>query len=145
MNNVHKDMEGASYFQLTSNGGVRCSSAAAYLDKCSGRRNLSVVCDTVVNRVDFSRKKDVAGNLVARGVTLSRDSCEGKSSLRVLLSSRACAKVILSAGSIGSPHILARSGVGDSLQLGSIDGFRVLLNLPESEKSSGPSASQTRS
>ena len=128
MNDASTDMEGASYFQLTAKDGVRCSSASAFLNRCDGRDNLHVLCSTLVHKIKFQEQKDAGGNMVASGIDASPD-CDVLDATEIRLSDHSASRVILSAGSIGSPHILARSGVGDASELGCIDGLEMNLNL----------------
>lgn len=92
------DQEGVGYFQLTMNGGRRCSSAVAYLKPAKGRANLKIITNAQTERVLIEDQKAV-------GV---RARINGK-----MTDIRARGEVILSAGAIGSPQILMLSGVGD--------------------------------
>ena len=93
------DHEGVAYLTYTISGGVRQSSAQAFLKPARKRRNLEVVTDTRVQRLLFD------GNRVI-GVSTRRGSGEE-------LSYRAHREVILSAGALESPRLLQLSGVGD--------------------------------
>jgi choline dehydrogenase-like flavoprotein len=90
--------DGVGFRQLTQKGGERCSAARAYLDPARSRPNLSIMTDTLTERVLFEGRKAV-GVRVRQG---------GQS--RELKARR---EVILAAGSYGSPGILQRSGVGE--------------------------------
>ncbi|MBT8416574.1 MAG: choline dehydrogenase [Silicimonas sp.] len=92
------DQEGVGYFQLTMNGGRRCSSASAYLRPARGRRNLKILTDTQTEKVLIEDRRAVG--VVARVNDQPMEI-------------RARAEVILCAGAIGSPQILMLSGVGD--------------------------------
>jgi choline dehydrogenase len=92
------DPDGFHVTQTTIRDGIRCSTSLAYLDPARHRANLQVLTNTLVERIDFDHK-------VAVGVTMTH---RGQTS-----SIRAAREVILCAGSIGSPHLLLRSGVGD--------------------------------
>jgi choline dehydrogenase len=106
--------EGVHITQATIRDGVRCSTSLAYLKPAASRRNLTVMTDCLVERIDFEGK-------VAAGVTLSHRG--GKTQIR------AAREVILSAGTVGSPHLLMLSGVGDREHLRS-HGISSLANLP---------------
>ena len=96
------DNEGVGYFQVTQRNGVRMSTARAFLKPVRNRGNLEVFTKTHVSRV-------VVENGRATGLVVRR----GGRDLRI----EARREVILSAGSIGSPHILMLSGVGDGQAL----------------------------
>lgn len=92
------EQAGAGLHDLTRRGGERAGVVDGYLDPARGRPNLRIVDSSLVDRVLFDGRR-------ARGLrVLSRDG------VRVLRAER---EVVLSAGSIGSPAILLRSGLGD--------------------------------
>lgn len=93
-----EDQEGVAYFQLTLKGGRRCSSAAAYLKPARNRKNLTVLTDSQVERIEFDGKR------AARVIAWKGDT---KHSIEI------GRELVLSAGAIGSPQILMLSGVGD--------------------------------
>ncbi len=93
--------------------GVRMSTATGYLAPARGRPNLTIVPRALVHRVIIEGKR-------ARGVVIER---EGR--VETLTADR----VILAAGSIGSPSILVRSGVGPKLVLDYL-GVPVIADLP---------------
>ena len=108
--------EGVGHFQLTVDRGRRCSSATAFLKPVRDRWNLSVVTDAHVLRVVIEDGR-------ATGVELRRDD----GSREIV---RASHEVILSAGAIGSPHILMLSGIGEGRRLRE-HGIEVRCDLPE--------------
>jgi len=89
--------EGAGYFQLTARNGRRCSAAVAYLRPARGRPNLEIVTGALVHRVVLEGRRAV-------GVEFSVGS-----ETRTV---RARGEIVLSAGAIGSPHLLELSGIG---------------------------------
>ena len=91
------DQEGAFLMHSTTRRGRRSSTAEAYIAPNLGRANLRVQTDCLVERVDLESG-------AAKGVTYRRGG--------QTVSVRARREVILSAGAIGSPAILQRSGVG---------------------------------
>ena len=93
------DQEGVGYFQLTMNGGRRCSSAVAYLRPAKGRHNLEVITDAQTEKVLIEDKRAVGVRARVKGQ---------------MTDIRARGEVILSAGAIGSPQILMLSGIGDA-------------------------------
>jgi choline dehydrogenase len=89
--------EGMSKMDMTVKGGVRCSTANAYLKPVMHRSNLTVITHALTKRVILEGKKAV-------GIEF-----ENKGSTKQVMANR---EVILSAGSIGSPHIMQMSGIG---------------------------------
>ena len=96
------DQEGVGHFQLTMKGGRRCSSAAAYLSPIKGRRNLSVVTNSHVKKINIHDGRAVSVEV------------SNKKNFSSILARR---EIVLSAGSIGSPQILMLSGVGPGSDL----------------------------
>lgn len=100
--------EGFGAMHMTVKGGVRWSASNAYLRPAMKRPNLTVVTKALVRRVLLDGTK-------ATGIEFERG---GKRQ-----SALAGAEVILSAGAIGSPHLLQLSGIGnpDTLREAGID------------------------
>lgn len=96
------DQEGVGYFQLTMNGGKRCSSAVAYLHPNKDRKNLDIITDAQTEHVLIDDGRAIGVRIRLNGkmtdVTARRE-------------------VVLSSGAIGSPQILMLSGVGDGAEL----------------------------
>src|SRR5690242_18855256 len=99
--------------QQTRGGRRRASTARTYLHPALKRPNLQLVTNALVHRVLFDGKR-------ATGVEFSRGAGVEKA--------EAACEVILSAGAVGSPHILQLSGIGDSEHLARI-GVPVLHEL----------------
>ncbi len=95
--------EGVGLNQVTQKGGARHSAAAAYLAPVRGRRNLTVLTGAHATRV-------LVGDGRAIGLAYTRG---GKEEETV----RARREVILSAGAVGSPHLLMLSGIGPAAHL----------------------------
>lgn len=93
------------WVQQTRGGRFRASAARTYLRPAMRRPNLQVVTDALVHRIILDGKRAV-------GVEFSRGG--------VMERAAADAEVIVSAGAIGSPHILQLSGIGDPDHLGGI-------------------------
>ena len=91
--------EGVGYFQLTTRNGFRCSSAVAFLHPIKRRKNLSIISRAGAVQVVFDGTRAI-------GIRY-RDQ---RGETQVLHAKK---EVILSAGALGSPHILMTSGVGD--------------------------------
>ncbi|MDR5655354.1 GMC family oxidoreductase [Ruixingdingia sedimenti] len=106
--------EGFGRRQASIARGRRVSSATAYLRPARNRPNLRVVTDALARRV-------LIENGTARGVEY-----EAGGKIRRI---RAAREVILSAGAIGSPHLLMLSGVGDEHDLRA-HGIAVRHHLP---------------
>ena len=92
---------------------VRWSTAIGYLSIARDRPNLTIQPDCVVHRVLFEGKRAVGIRAKVDGEIFDY---EGE-------------KIILSAGAIGSPHLLMLSGVGPAEKLEPV-GVRVLHDLP---------------
>ena len=93
-----KQQEGFGPMHMTVKDGVRSSASREYLDPIKSRKNLTIVTGALVTKVVLEDK-------VAKGVEYV---VNGKTE-----TAAASHEVILSAGSIGSPHILQLSGIGD--------------------------------
>ena len=89
--------EGFGPMHMTVRGGERCSTDLAYLEPARRRPNLTVITEADVDRLTFSGMR----------VTGARYRLGGQEH-----SVTAHQEVIISAGSIGSPTLLQRSGVG---------------------------------
>ncbi|MEM8842741.1 MAG: GMC family oxidoreductase N-terminal domain-containing protein, partial [Pseudomonadota bacterium] len=96
------DQEGAGYFQQTAKGGLRCSSARAFLNPAKRRPNLEIVTQAHVQRLAF----DEADPTRVTGVVFRQKGVEREVRLRP------GGEVVLCAGAIGSPQILELSGIG---------------------------------
>jgi len=110
------EQEGAFIPLTNQRRGKRSSSAEAFLSRAKGRRNLTIITDCEVDKVL------VAGGR-ATGVKLQRRD-------GTAFELGASREVILSAGSIGSPAILMRSGIGPAAHLKG-HGIAVLLDAPQ--------------
>jgi len=106
--------EGFGQMHMTVNNGVRWSTANAYLKPALQRSNLTVIPHTVANKVIFEDKRAVGVQYQSAGREITV---------------RARSEVILSAGSIGSPCLLQRSGIGPAKVLQDA-GVSVLVDSP---------------
>ena len=113
------DNTGVGYFEVNQRRGWRWNTSKAFLRPIKGRPNLSVWTESHVERLTFSPSPD--GRPRCTGLTLRR------SRERMSISARRA--VILSAGAIGSPHLLQRSGVGPAALL-QRHGVEVVADLP---------------
>jgi len=108
-NGRERDPRGVtSLFQTTTREGKRSSTWHAFLEGEPERRpNLAIVTGATVTRVLL---EDVGGRLTATGVEFHTATGERRAL-------RATREVVLSAGAIGSPHLLLRSGIGPRPEL----------------------------
>jgi choline dehydrogenase len=90
--------EGVGYFQQTASNGFRWSSAKSFLRPVKHRSNLKILTNAQVTRLLMDGGK-VTGLEYSRGGEIHPVN--------------ATAEVILSAGTINTPHILQCSGIGD--------------------------------
>ncbi|WP_068088951.1 GMC family oxidoreductase [Novosphingobium rosa] len=97
--------EGVGYAPHSIAGGMRMSSARAFLDQAKSRPNLEIVTGFEAERVLFEGQRAV-------GVTGLRGGAEAIF--------RTQGEIILSAGALNSPAILQRSGVGDPQRLAAL-------------------------
>jgi choline dehydrogenase len=91
------DNEGVGYFHVNQKRGRRWSSARGFLRPVLQRANLRLEKSVLVDRLIIEDGRAV-------GVRFTRDG--------EINEARASGEVILCAGSIGSPHLLQRSGIG---------------------------------
>lgn len=108
-------VQGFGFYDMTIEKGIRTSTASTFLKKARQRPNLTIWDSTLVERV-------ICENSTAVGVELVRN---GRKQIV-----RADAEVILCAGTIESPAILLRSGIGDAEELSKL-GIEVICNSPE--------------
>ena len=112
------DNFGVGFFQFTTTFNklglkLRYSAAKGYLNPAKKRSNLKIITNAHVQRINFEGKK-ASGIEYFLGENLSKISANKE--------------VILCAGSIGSPHILQVSGIGDGDKLSKI-GIDLIKNL----------------
>jgi len=109
------EQDGASMFQVTQRNGQRFSAADAYLRPAMTRPNLEVRTGVTVLGVELEGDRAV-------GVRIRK----GRSGVEI---ARAEREVIVSAGAIGSPHLLLVSGIGPAADLEAV-GVTVRQDLP---------------
>lgn len=97
------DAEGHAFLTQTSQrNGLRCSTEKAYLRDARKRPNLEIVTNAMVERILIDKGR-------ATGVLVSRGGATEE-----ILADR---EVIISAGAMGSPALLMRSGIGPAAHL----------------------------
>ena len=106
--------EGVGYSQMSRNGRFRGSTARTFLAQARGRPNLRIETKAFATRLLFEGKRCVGVAFRQRGrdrqITVARE-------------------VILSGGTINSPHLLQVSGIGPGAHLKSI-GIGIVHDLP---------------
>jgi choline dehydrogenase len=109
-----ENQEGAGYFDLTTENGLRCSAAHAYL-RSPLPPNLTIVTDIEVRQIEIEqgRARRLLGVAAGRSVRIA-----------------SAGAVVLCAGSIGSPALLWASGIGPSDSLRK-NGITVVRDTPE--------------
>src|SRR6185437_15438527 len=96
------DNEGICYFHINQRLGRRWSAARGFLKPVLHRKNLQLETGCLAEGLDFTGRRASGLRWRQNGV-LRRAKCRDE--------------VILSAGSIGSPHLLMLSGIGPAAQL----------------------------
>src|SRR5690349_21007669 len=91
------DNEGVGRFEVTQRSGVRWSAAKAFLRPAMQRPNLTVITGALVKKLRLEGRS-------VRGVEFSSANQDRYAEAR--------RETILSAGAIGSPHVLQLSGIG---------------------------------
>jgi len=105
---------GVGYSQMSRIGRRRGSTAQTFLAGVKGRANIEIVTEALATRLLFDGKRCV-------GVAYDRAGAPAEV--------RATREVVLSGGTVNSPHLLQISGVGPAAHLKSI-GVEVLHDLP---------------
>ena len=106
--------EGVNHYQINTSNGLRVSASRAYLRPAAKRKNLQVVTNAHVTRLNFEGAACI-------GITYFH-----KGSYHEV---RAHREVVLSAGSVNTPQILQCSGIGDQSLLGEL-GISVQHHAP---------------
>jgi choline dehydrogenase len=117
--------EGFSRFDRNIRHGRRLSAARAYVHPVKHRRkNLTVQCWSMVNRVIFEGKRAV-------GVEYTRSLPVGGALGRIGSGPRQvrAGEVVLCGGAINTPQLLQLSGIGNAGELGALD-LPVVADLP---------------
>ncbi|MFL6648579.1 MAG: GMC family oxidoreductase [Sulfurifustaceae bacterium] len=105
---------GVSRFEVNQRRGVRWNARKAFLRPAIDRPNLTVLTNALIDRVTIEGGR-------ATGVEFVRGGQKVRATARI--------ETILAAGSIGTPGILERSGVGDGARLQAL-GIPVICNAP---------------
>jgi choline dehydrogenase len=108
------DNNGSGKFEVTQRRGVRWNAVKAFLRPALKRSNLRVVTGALIDKLSFEGSR-------VTGVEFSLDGEPLHASARI--------ETLLAAGSIGSPAILQRSGIGDAGRLSAL-GVELKHHLP---------------
>lgn len=106
---------GAGAYQTTIRGARRCSAAVGYLRPALARKNLTLKTGAQISRIVVEKGRAVGVEMLDNG--------------RALLM-RAAREVLVTAGAIGSPWLMLRSGLGPADELRAL-GIPVAADLPE--------------
>ena len=106
--------EGAGFFQTTTRGGRRASTAVAYLSPARGRSNLRVETSALAQRILFEGRRARAVEYRQRGA---------------LKTASARKEILVSGGAYNSPQLLQLSGIGPA-DLLKQHGLDVVLDAP---------------
>ncbi len=107
---------GIGPFPMNRDGDLRLSTALTYLTQARSRSNLTVRSNTRLTRVLVD---------AGRAVAVEVKSDAGGSSLETV----AARRIVLTAGALASPAILARSGIGSATELAAL-GIRCHVDNP---------------
>ncbi|WP_396267596.1 GMC family oxidoreductase [Ideonella sp.] len=113
--------EGVGYFEVNQRSGFRWNSARAFLRPAFPRPNLQIWLGATVHRLLL--EPDAQGALRAVGVEIIPE--QGGEPVQA----RCTTEIVLTAGAIGTPAILQRSGLGPAETLQSL-GIAVQRDLP---------------
>ncbi len=97
-----ESQEGFGMFDTTIHNGERASASRHYLDPAKNRKNLNIFSNSFVEKIIFDGKKAI-------GIEVKIKNRVEKIYVKK--------ELILSAGSINSPHLLMLSGIGDANHL----------------------------
>lgn len=114
----------ASLFQTTTRNGMRSSTFHAFLEPHADRENLTVIPHAMAKRIVFEGEGETL-----RAVGVEYSDADGNT--QTASSSR---EVLVSAGAVGSPHLLMVSGVGAADELAAV-GVEPVHDLPAVGKS----------
>lgn len=110
------NQDGIGYLLGTIYKGRRQSAARAFLHPVSRRANLRIVAGALVHCI-----------VVEHGRAVAVEYSDASGQVRTVRCQR---EILLSAGAIGSPHILQHSGIGDADHLHGL-GIRSTVDLPQ--------------
>lgn len=106
--------EGSGLYQTNIKKGIRQSSATAFLKPIKNRKNLTIVTDAYVNKVVLENDRATAVEYRRKGEVVTV---------------KANKEIVISAGTVKSPHILQLSGIGGKEDLLAA-GIELKVELP---------------
>ena len=109
------DNFGVGSFEVNQKGGIRWSAAKAFLRPALDRPNLKLAIEAAIDKVEIAD-----GRVTGVRFTVKGEAARATSRI----------ETVLAAGSIGSPAILQRSGIGPAEHLKSL-GIPVALDAPD--------------
>lgn len=109
-------LEGFGVYDVNIEHGMRDSSSRAYLQPALKRRNLTLLTNTLAQRIIFNEHKWATAVQVAQGETQRHYAARKE--------------ILLCAGAIDSPKLLELSGIGNAEHLQHL-GIPVLKHLPQ--------------
>ncbi|KAG7450008.1 aryl-alcohol oxidase precursor [Guyanagaster necrorhizus] len=116
---------GIGWEQTTTGNGTRSSSETSYLGpEYISRKNLHVLIHTYVTRILAANESTLGDEPLFDTVEFTQDAGATIHTLSPLK------EIILSAGSVGTPHILLNSGIGDADELTAV-GVTPSVHLPD--------------
>ena len=107
------DATGVGPYPLNNPGGIRYSTALGYLRPTRHRLNLTIRPNCTTQRIVFDGHRAIGVEVESGGQTFLVEGNE----------------IILSAGAIGSPHLLMLSGIGPATQLRPL-GIPIIRDVP---------------
>ena len=107
------DNFGCGYFQVTERNGLRCSAAVGYLNPIKKRKNLKIITNCHVEKINFNGTKAISVSFWKGNET------------NIVSANK---EILLSAGSIGSTQILQTSGIGNVDKLSNL-GIKVVKDF----------------
>lgn len=96
-----ESQDGVGYAQLSQRRGFRCSAADAFLKPLLGRKNLELLLNATVEKIEIANGRAVAVSFLHEGKKCRQTARD----------------IILCAGAINSPKLLMLSGIGDAQEL----------------------------
>lgn len=121
-----KNQLGVSATQATHFKSRRWATSSGYLVNAQHRSNLHIATYAQASKVIFDSQKRAVGVEFKQGVKKQSDMRNEKLPIKIAKAKR---EVILSAGAVGSPHLLMLSGIGERQQLEQ-HGINCLVDLP---------------
>ena len=109
------DNHGVAYFRVNQKQGLRWNGVRGFIRPIKNRRNLRIKTNCLIDRIEIQN---------SRAVGVWYQDQDGNQDYI------AATHIVLTAGAIGSPAILQRSGIGDSKQLVEL-GIKVQHHSPE--------------